>query len=68
MARKRRDRKLISWGIVIEAMLNHPEEAMTPEQWATQCKRFLTDKRTLSRALVDELDNFKLEETAKTES
>ena len=59
VARKRRDGKLISWGIVIEAMLNEPEESMTPEQWANQCKRFLTDTRTLNRALVNELDDFK---------
>jgi hypothetical protein len=58
---------LISWGIVIEAMLNDPEESMTHEQWATQCKRFLTDKRTLNRALVDELAAFKLEESTQTE-
>jgi hypothetical protein len=53
---------LIAWGIVIEALLNDPEESMTPEQWASQCKRFLTDKRTLSRALVDELNDFKPKE------
>lgn len=62
LARKRRDGKLISWGIVIESMLNDPEESMTPEQWANQCKRFLKD-RTLNRALVDELEGFKTEET-----
>jgi len=58
IARKRRDGKLIAWGIVIEAMLNDPKESMTHEQWANQCKRFLKD-RTLSRALVDELSAFK---------
>ena len=58
IAQKRRDGKLIAWGIVIEAMLNDPEESMTPEQWANQCKRFLKD-RTLNRALVDELEGFK---------
>ena len=58
VARKRRDGKLIAWGIVIEAMLNDPEESMTPEGWATQCKRLLKD-RTLSRALVDELEEFR---------
>jgi hypothetical protein len=68
VARKRRDGKLIAWGIVIEALLNDPEESVTPEQWANQCKRFLTDKRTLSRALVDELEDFKLEETKQIES
>jgi hypothetical protein len=62
VARKRQDGKLIAWGIVIETMLNDPEEAMTPEQWANQCKRFLTDKRTLSPTLVDELEGFKLNE------
>lgn len=62
IARKRRDGKLIAWGIVIETMLNDPEESMSPEQWATQCKRFLKD-RTLNRALVDELEEFKTEET-----
>jgi hypothetical protein len=68
VARKRRDGKLISWGIVIESMLNDSEESLNSEQWATQCKRFLTDKRTLSRALVDELDSFKLNEATEVES
>ena len=60
-ARKERNGKLIAWGIVIETILNDPEESMTPAQWATQCKRFLKD-RTLNRALVDELEDFKTEE------
>lgn len=61
IARKRRDGKLIAWGIVIESMLNDAEESMTPEQWVNHCKRFLKD-RTLNRALVDELEGFKKEE------
>jgi hypothetical protein len=68
VARKRRDGKLIAWGIVIEVMLNDSEDSLTPEQWANQCKRFLTDKRTLNRSLVDELDDFKLKESTQTEA
>lgn len=58
--RQRRTGKLIAWGVVIEEMLNDPEESLTPEQWANTCNRFLSG-RTLDRALVDELDAFKKE-------
>jgi len=67
VARKRRDGKLVSWGVVIEAMINDPEESLTPEQWANTCKRFISG-RTLERALVDELDAFNVAIQATSES
>ena len=52
--RQERTGRLIAWGVVIEQMLLDPEEALTPEKWATTCRRFLNG-RTLERALTGPL-------------
>lgn len=55
--RSERTGRLIAWGVMVEQMLLDPEEALTTEQLAMQCKRFLNG-RTLERALTGPLAEF----------
>jgi len=48
---KIRTGRLIAWGVVIEQKLKLEE--LNPDDWATECRRLLSDPRTLERALAD---------------
>lgn len=51
--RKERNSRLVQWGVVIEQMLKTGQ--LSPEKWAEECHRHLTEPRDLGRALTGEL-------------